>query len=203
MSIMNEQTKACTKCGKVLPEMAFYKERGHRSSRCPDCHKSRVAKWAKDNPDRHNANGMQWKKNNPDKVKDSALRYLFGITLKEYDRLLANQNGVCAVCKITPREVKRLAVDHDHAHCKGCRECVRGLLCDNCNRNVISVIEKHAYLQSAFTRRYLNTFPFRQRRTKIGHGLVESESIIFEQSHSWVPGTGELTQSELPVQRPG
>jgi hypothetical protein len=43
-----------------------------------------------------------------------------------------------------PRK-KRLAVDHDHKLAKlhdhpeekGCPECIRGLLCRNCNRNIL------------------------------------------------------------------
>ncbi len=45
-----------------------------------------------------------------------------------YDRLLAQQNGRCALCPSTPK-TRRLDIDHDHRTMQ-----VRGLLCHRCNR---------------------------------------------------------------------
>jgi len=45
-----------------------------------------------------------------------------------YDELLAQQNGVCAICGHPPK-TKRLNIDHDHKTME-----VRGLLCHKCNR---------------------------------------------------------------------
>lgn len=58
------------------------------------------------------------------------LKYLYGITLEEYNRLSIRQNGVCAVCgTFQPTKAhSRLCVDHDHDTGK-----VRGLLCSKCN----------------------------------------------------------------------
>lgn len=58
------------------------------------------------------------------------LRRDFGITLRQYDEMFENQNGVCAVCSnISVNERGyRLAVDHDHETGK-----IRGLLCNQCN----------------------------------------------------------------------
>lgn len=56
---------------------------------------------------------------------------VYGLLPGEYERLLAFQGGVCAICA-RPPVTKRLAVDHDHACCPGntsCGECVRGLIC--------------------------------------------------------------------------
>lgn len=52
----------------------------------------------------------------------------YGLTLKEYDRLLMNQQGNCAACDRPPKEGRRLHVDHDHHTGE-----VRGLLCSGCN----------------------------------------------------------------------
>lgn len=64
------------------------------------------------------------------KEKDANLRATFGITLKEYEDMLANQNYGCFICgKKHKLETRRgLAVDHCHTSGK-----VRGLLCMNCN----------------------------------------------------------------------
>lgn len=56
-----------------------------------------------------------------------------------YEMQLDRQQGGCAICGKTPEENRReLAVDHDHACCPGkrnaCGQCVRGLLCDDCNQ---------------------------------------------------------------------
>jgi hypothetical protein len=51
-----------------------------------------------------------------------------GFTDADYVRLLAAQDGHCALCDATPK-TKRFHVDHDHRTNK-----VRGLLCHRCNR---------------------------------------------------------------------
>lgn len=48
----------------------------------------------------------------------------------EYERMLAEQGGVCAICGQRPK-TRRLHVDHDHATGR-----IRGLLCFRCNRNL-------------------------------------------------------------------
>lgn len=52
----------------------------------------------------------------------------FGLTVEDYDRLLDEQDGRCAVCFAPPKPNRALAVDHDHQ-----TQQVRGLLCTRCN----------------------------------------------------------------------
>jgi hypothetical protein len=54
----------------------------------------------------------------------------YGITVAEYDRLFADQNGVCAICGNTNDDIA-LCIDHDHKTNE-----VRGLLCNLCNRAI-------------------------------------------------------------------
>lgn len=66
--------------------------------------------------------------------RDYQLRKKYGIGQEEYEKLLAEQGGGCAICGGTApgrkdREV--FAVDHDHKTKK-----VRGLLCVQCNTAV-------------------------------------------------------------------
>lgn len=86
------------------------------------------------------------------------LRQRYKLTPGEYHAILDAQEGVCAICKSPPRD-KRLAVDHDHNCCPGeltCGECVRGLLCDNCNWWLGLIDDRLSMLESAenYLRRY-------------------------------------------------
>ena len=58
------------------------------------------------------------------------------VSFEKYADMLEKQNGVCAVCgKVDTKQ--RLSIDHDHKHCAGqysCGKCIRGLLCNRCNR---------------------------------------------------------------------
>jgi Recombination endonuclease VII len=55
---------------------------------------------------------------------------LYGLTLDEYEALVDQQGGVCAICEEPPVKGrgKRLVVDHDHRTGRP-----RGLLCALCN----------------------------------------------------------------------
>lgn len=66
------------------------------------------------------------------------LRFTYGLDTNDYDRLLAEQGGSCAICDRPCASGRRLAVDHDHACCptRSCGKCVRGLLCGTCNRSL-------------------------------------------------------------------
>jgi hypothetical protein len=72
-----------------------------------------------------------------------AYRSRLGLTQADYDRLLAAQGGVCAICERPPK-TRRLHVDHDHKSGK-----VRGLLCFTCNRYVLGKYATPAKLRAA------------------------------------------------------
>src|SRR5437870_429177 len=70
------------------------------------------------------------------KVKHANLKKMYDISLDDFEKMYALQNGVCAICK-KPETVKRLGVtralcvDHNHATSKN-----RQLLCSFCNAAV-------------------------------------------------------------------
>jgi hypothetical protein len=85
-----------------------------------------VKKWQRENPERYLA-GQRQRRATPKykrQARDYHLRTKHGITVDEYEALLAEQGGGCAICKRPPRDDISLHVDHDHK--TGAR---RGLLC--------------------------------------------------------------------------
>jgi hypothetical protein len=75
------------------------------------------------------------------------LKVSYGITPADYDRMLAEQEGRCFICREEPtmnnRSERSLHVDHDHATGQ-----VRGLLCTRCNHLVGNCLESEAILDS-------------------------------------------------------
>lgn len=95
----------------------------------------------------------------PHSRKARALRFQYKMTLETYETMLAEQGGVCAICRMP--EVGRtkgglvhdLAVDHDHACCpeKGmsCGKCIRGLICGNCNKGLGAFQDNPDFMRAA------------------------------------------------------
>ena len=65
--------------------------------------------------------------------RKSKFKKQYGITIEQYDEMLAAQGGGCAICsaKTPSNRTKYFAVDHCHTTGK-----VRGLLCTKCNRGL-------------------------------------------------------------------
>lgn len=115
--------------------------------------------WLETVPNRKAADYMrEHRKANPRYWRNIVLRKHFKIGIEEYDRMVAAQGGVCAICKQpeTMRNngsgiVQELSVDHCHSTKR-----IRGLLCSACNtslgkvnddveilKEMISYLEKH------------------------------------------------------------
>lgn len=79
---------------------------------------------------------------------DANLRKSYGITADDYEAMLSEQEGVCAICGSddpgTRDHRKRLHVDHDHETGR-----VRGLLCSPCNRLLGQASDSPKILRSA------------------------------------------------------
>lgn len=76
-----------------------------------------------------------WRSNNREYARELRLRDRFKISTVEYQRLLMQQGGVCAICALPEstgarngRKPDSLAVDHCHVTKR-----IRGLLCRLCN----------------------------------------------------------------------
>jgi hypothetical protein len=60
----------------------------------------------------------------------------YGLTPEQYDQMLLEQGGVCAICRqpeTSERDGKVMRLPVDHCHSTGR---VRGLLCHKCNRAI-------------------------------------------------------------------
>ena len=114
----------CSKCGEAKTPEEFSRRlerpKGHHSwcKKCMTLDQKR-----------------RYREKNPDTIRDGKLKASFGIGLEDYNKLLASQDNVCAICKQTETtlsvsgNLKALAVDHCHTTGK-----VRGLLCQKCNQ---------------------------------------------------------------------
>ncbi len=152
----------------------FLKEVGARPSdhhqfRRPD----RTKPWSKENSEwlLRVPRGEGSRKHN-EYVRDANMRKKYRICIADYDRMLAEQGGVCAICgrKETAMhrgKVRRLAIDHchDEGH-------VRGLLCYTCNQGIGYFQDSIEILSSAIA--YLK----RDEATLAGQGQVRASRSL-------------------------
>lgn len=135
--------KRCSQCNFLWPLSRFYKRAASIDGLQPLCkHCDNMRK------DKHRKSYGRPK--NPEAIRRVNLKSKFGISVEEYDEILARQNNCCAICKRHQAEFDRnFAVDHDHEFGYN-----RGLLCVSCNnmlgraRDSIEVLENAiAYLK--------------------------------------------------------
>jgi hypothetical protein len=96
----------------------------------------------------HAAYSRAWRAAHAERLRENegyGQRYLrrYRLTAADYDKLLSEQGGRCAICGALPAG-KRLAVDHDHNTGQ-----VRGLLCSRCNFGIGFLGDSSANCRSA------------------------------------------------------
>lgn len=120
--------KSCARCGESKPLEEFHKRataKYGRGSYCYPCAReqsSEASRRIKADPDRRLAREEYLRVYR----RRTHLARFYGMTEQEYDAMLLQQGGCCAVCSRVPAD--RLAVDHDHI-----TGAIRGLLCTQCN----------------------------------------------------------------------
>ncbi|MBM4575291.1 hypothetical protein GS415_00700 [Rhodococcus hoagii] len=64
--------------------------------------------------------------------------------VSDYDALLEEQGGACAICHLPPADGRPLVVDHCHTSLE-----VRGLLCSQCNAAIGLLMDSPSVIDSA------------------------------------------------------
>ena len=112
--------KTCNICGQSKPHSDFAKNKrakDGRQTRCREC----FAEYNRQNPEGQRRRMRKW-----------TLKHKYGITIEDYEQMLADQGGGCAICGTdTPGGGGTFHVDHCHESGK-----VRGVLCNNCNLGI-------------------------------------------------------------------
>ena len=105
--------------------------------------------WRLNNLERNKQNHAKWRAENVESVKihrrKSKLKK-YNLTLDDFNLLMQQQNGCCAVCLVKAEDTKNkwLCVDHNHLTGE-----VRGLLCDFCNTAIGLLREDLGIMQRA------------------------------------------------------
>jgi hypothetical protein len=126
--------KQCSSC-LTTKELKYFasddRKKDRLQSHCRECQNTaRKVKYMNDSEWRETVieKAKKWYKANPETVKNGDLKREYGITLEQYNQLIKQQNGVCAICGKSETG-KALSIDHDHNTGK-----IRGLLCQAHNR---------------------------------------------------------------------
>lgn len=141
--------KRCPRCSKKKDGSKFYKNPKTPTglaSWCKACHLA-ADKERRERPEvkkREVQRRKQHRKDHPEvyrlrSKKEKLAKH--GLTIEDYERLLAEQRGGCALCGSTDR----LCVDHDHETGR-----VRGILCFKCNTAIGMLGDSAAGLRRAF-----------------------------------------------------
>ena len=145
---ISDGKRMCPRCGERKPLEDFSKRGGRPANYCRPCGRAVQRESIERDPERRarqNERAKEWRKNNPRKAKDGVRRCTYGVAHGTYDRMLATQNGGCAICK-TKEPGGRGDFHFDHCHKS---QKVRGLLCHNCNQILANAKDDVEVLLSA------------------------------------------------------
>ncbi len=135
--------KHCKKCGQLKSLFLFFKDKalkdGHANT-CKVCKTKKTYEWRESNKEAYNLQMRTYHKEN----YNTERLYRYNLSREDYNKMLADQKGLCALCdKPNPSTKRSLAIDHCHATGK-----VRGILCYGCNR-LMALLDDEALLERA------------------------------------------------------
>lgn len=117
---MTNQTFICNSCNKPKPANQYWIRDGKRRKQCKKC-----------------MYAISHKRYDYTKERARKLKNKFNLNPEQYNTILQEQKGICAICTNPPESQKRernrgvLMVDHNHS--TGIN---RGLLCRRCNGGI-------------------------------------------------------------------
>lgn len=144
-----EGLKWCGLCKQNLPLDQF-----HASTRtydglsrsCKACAHANHSRWRIKNKPYTNTKQRERRANDPKRYSEYARRHAYGLVPGEYDRMLAEQEGRCAICLTDTPGGPHNVFAVDHCHDTGT---VRGLLCTSCNNGLGRFKHRSDYLRAA------------------------------------------------------
>ena len=136
-TLVIDGNKVCTGCDEAKSIDEFPKSRSGRdgiSARCRKCHADARRAYRQRTLDRHREVDRAYYARNREKARDYNLRKRYGISSRDYDRMLAWQCGLCHLCRKPPTGRYNGGVLHaDHDHQTGR---LRRLICHDCNNGL-------------------------------------------------------------------
>ncbi len=141
------ESKSCKKCNIEKPISEFWmtdKKYGYLRNSCKDCDRETARRYYANNEEHRERVRTSAKRNakpaTPEKSRSYSLKYKYGLTKEQYEAMVIDQGGKCALCGADdPGRTKltgKWKAGHwniDHCHKDGH---VRGLLCHTCNVRV-------------------------------------------------------------------
>lgn len=122
--------KICSKCQVEKSPSEFYRKKGTPDGlyyHCKLCQNEYGKNHYSGNTDYYKTKARKWDQDNLGKK--------YGLSVLEYQELFSKFDGLCWICK----DNRATDVDHDHTCCpygESCGKCVRGALCNLCNRGL-------------------------------------------------------------------
>lgn len=145
--------RVCKKCGaekelnadNFRPHSTHYHRPGFAHI-CKVCVTKQAATWTAANAERVKEQLAERRAKNPEETKRKTRQYnlqcIHGITLEDFDVMLAKSGGRCELCK----EIFQFTPQIDHCHTTGK---IRGLLCKTCNTGLGKFQDSVEQLQKA------------------------------------------------------
>ena len=110
----------CKKCGQEKSDTEFGKHKFGWRKECKACVALRQRKHYDENREAYFQRSFV-----------SYLKRLYGLSIEQYDKMVAEQDNKCWICRRPEPQGTRLSVDHCHE-----TNTVRGLLCRTCNQAI-------------------------------------------------------------------